>query len=154
MLCSITISQLTNTYIVASKVSQKLGILSRVRPLLTTKSANRLYKSIWLPLLEYCDVTWHGCGLENQQKTQRLQRRACRILLKNSQELTSDATIERLGCKTFSDRREEHIKELINKCLKGTVPDLFKGYFNIRRCDIHSHNTRISKNLFIGKIKL
>ena len=33
-------------------------------------------------------------------------------------------------------------KELVKNCLKGLVPDLFKGYFNIRRCDIHSHNTR------------
>ena len=82
---------------VASKVSQKLGILSRVRRLLTTESANRLYKSIVFPLLEYCDVTWHGCGLENQQKIDRLQRRASRIVLKNSRELTSDAIIERLG---------------------------------------------------------
>ena len=46
---------------VNTKVSRKLGILSRVRPLLTTESANRLYKSMILPLLEYCDITWHGC---------------------------------------------------------------------------------------------
>ena len=63
-----------------------------------------------LPLLEYCDVTWSGCGLENQQKIERLQRRACRIVLKNSQELTSDAIIERLRWKMLSDRREECIK--------------------------------------------
>ena len=112
-----------------------------------------------LPLSGYCDVTchgcditWHGCGLENQQKIERLQRRACRIVLKNSQELTSDAIIKRLGWKTLSDRREEHIKELVNNCLKGTVPNLFKGYFNIRHCDIHSRNTRFSKNLSIDKL--
>ena len=66
---------------VASKVSQKLGILSRVRLLFTTESANRLYKSMVLPLLEYGDVTWHGCGLENQQRIERLQRKASHIVL-------------------------------------------------------------------------
>ena len=45
-------------------------------------------------------------------------------------------------------------KELVKNCLKGLVPDSFKGYFNIRRCDIHSHNTKFNKNLFIDKIKL
>ena len=96
---------------VASKVSQKLGILSRVRLLLTTESANRLYKSMVLLLLEYGDVTWHGCGLENQQRIERLQRKASRIVLKKTfslvsqtkreegppdRRLTRDAIIERL----------------------------------------------------------
>ena len=74
-----------------------------------------------LLLLEYCDVTWQGCGLENQQKIEGLQRRASRIVPKNSRELTSDAIIEKLGWKPLSDRREEDIKELVNNCLKGTV---------------------------------
>ena len=65
-----------------------------------------------LPLLEYCDVAWHDCGLENQQKIERLQRRSSRIVPKNSRELTSDAIIEKLGWKPFPDRRVEHIKEL------------------------------------------
>ena len=42
---------------VATKVSQKLGLMSRIRHLLTSESANRLYKAMILPLFEYCDVT-------------------------------------------------------------------------------------------------
>ena len=59
-----------NEYInyVTTKVSKKLGMFSRVGTLLTTESANRLYKSMILPLLEYCDITWHGCSNENQKK--------------------------------------------------------------------------------------
>jgi len=75
------------------------------------ESANRLYKSMILPFLEYCDITWHGCGHENQKKIASLQRRAGRIVLKNSQELISDAIIGRLGWKPLSERREEHIKD-------------------------------------------
>ena len=75
-----------------------------------------------LPLLEYYDVAWHDCGLEDQQKIERLQRRASRIVPKNSRELTSYAIIEKLGWKPFPDRREEDInKELVNNCFKGTV---------------------------------
>ena len=58
----------------ATKVSQKLGLMSRIRHLqLTSESANRLYKAMILPLLEYCDVTWHGCGKENSLKIERMQ---------------------------------------------------------------------------------
>ena len=58
---------------VATNVSQKLGLMSRIRHLLTSESANRLYKAMILPLLEYCDVTWHGCGKENSLKIERMQ---------------------------------------------------------------------------------
>ena len=143
------------TYVTA-KVSKKLGILSRVRPLLTTESANRLYKSMILPLLEYCDVTWHGCSNENQKKIERMQNRAGRLVLKDSRELTStsDAIIEKLGWKPLSVRRDEHTKELVKNCLNSFVPDLFKDYFNTRHCDIHSYNTRSRRNLYIDKINL
>ena len=64
-----------------------------------------------LPLLEYGDVTWHDCNLENQQRIERLQRKASRIVLKKTfslvsqtkreegppdRRLTRDAIIERL----------------------------------------------------------
>ena len=69
---------------VAYKVSQKLGLISRVRLQFTTESSNRLYKSMVLPLLEYGDVTWHGCGLENQQRIERFQRKDSRIVLEKT----------------------------------------------------------------------
>ena len=49
--------------------------------------------------------------------------------------MKSDAIIDRLGWKPLSERRDEHIKELFNKCPKDKehVPDLFKNYFNTRR---------------------
>ena len=68
--------------------------------------------------------------------------------------MKSDAIIDRLGWKPLSGRRDEHIKELFNKCLKDKehVPDLFKNYFNTRRIDILSYFIRSSgTNLFIDR---
>ena len=106
---------------VASKVSQKLGIISRVRLLFTTESSNHLYKSMVLPLLEYGDVAWHGCGLENQQRIERLQEKLAGLFSKKrfplvfqtkreegppDRSLTRDAIIERLRWQPLSDRRD------------------------------------------------
>ena len=79
--------------------------------------------------------------------------RTFRSELKISQEMTSDTIIDRLGWKPLSQRRAELIKDLVNKCPKGHVQDLFQ-YFNTRRSDIHSCYTRGNTNLFIGKIRL
>lgn len=42
---------------VKKKVSKFTGMLSRVRPLLTTEAANTLYKMMILPVYDYSDVT-------------------------------------------------------------------------------------------------
>ena len=60
--------------------------------------------------------------IRTRKKIEGLQRRAGRIVLKNSQELTSDAIIGRLGWKPLSERREEHIKELVKTILRGLFP--------------------------------
>lgn len=42
---------------VKKKVSKFTGMLSRVRPLLTTEAANTSYKMMILPVFDYSDVT-------------------------------------------------------------------------------------------------
>ena len=78
--------------------------------------------------------------------------------LKTSQEMTSDAVIDRLGWKPLSQRRAKLRKELVNKFLMRHDPDLFKNYFTTRRIDIgkdiHSCLIRGSTSHFIDKIRL
>lgn len=50
------------------KVSKILGMLSQIRPSLTLEAANRLYKAMVLPVLDYCDTVWHECGQGNSDK--------------------------------------------------------------------------------------
>ena len=73
-------------YVVAKESRQKLGILSRPfkseTSTITESATNRFYKSMILSLLEYCDITWYGCGLENQKKIDLYQKRAGRTVLK------------------------------------------------------------------------
>ena len=53
---------------VKKKVSKMLGIFSRARPSLTIESANRLFKSMILPILDYCGAVFHiTCGKENEE---------------------------------------------------------------------------------------
>ena len=87
-----------------------------------------------LPLLEYCDVTWHGCVKENSLKIERMQRRACRIVLPNCKELPSEEIINILGWKSLEERQ---VKSLMAKCIEGNVPDLSNDYFRVKCCNIH-----------------
>lgn len=76
------------------KVSKILGMFSRVRPLLTHEAANRVYKAMVLPVLDYYDVVivvWDECGQGNNDEIERLQRRGSRIVYFNAgSELSTD----------------------------------------------------------------
>ena len=77
------------------KVSKILGMFSRIRPSLMLEAANRLYKAMVLPVLDYCDAVWHECGQGNSDKIERLQRRAARIVyFKAASKLSTDQIME------------------------------------------------------------
>ncbi len=74
-----------------------LGLFSRIRPLLTVESANRIYKVMVLPVLDYGDIVFHECGQGNQDELERLQRRATRIVYRNSGLVSTNDIIDKLG---------------------------------------------------------
>ena len=49
---------------VKRKVSKMRGIFSRARP---SESANRVFKSMILPILDYCGAVFHRCGKGNEE---------------------------------------------------------------------------------------
>ena len=46
--------------------------------------AERLYKTMILPTLDYCDVVWYGCGKVNADALESLQHRAAKLIFRNS----------------------------------------------------------------------
>ena len=58
---------------ICTKVSQRLGILPRIRPFITLDTAKILYNALVLPILEYNCVVWGNCskthldGLQNSK---------------------------------------------------------------------------------------
>ena len=138
---------------VKKKVSKMLGIFSRARPSLTIESANRLFKSMILPILDYCGAVFHGCGKGNEEVLERLQRRGGRIVL-NTAHLSTEQMVTSLGWDTLTRRRENHIVNLVEKCLKGTAPSYFSEYFQLKRHNIHDYDIRNKNKLVIDRVKL
>ena len=125
------------------EVSKILGIFSRIRPSLTLEAANRLYKAMVLPVLDYCDVAWHECGQGNSDKIERLQRQAARIVyFKAAPKLSTDQILTSSGWELFYFRRRTHILRFVNECISNRVPRYLFNYFNVRNHDIHHYKTR------------
>ena len=55
------------------KASQRVGVLARLRNLITTEAKLLLYKTAIMPYLTYCHLTWHFCKASDTRKVERIQ---------------------------------------------------------------------------------
>ena len=123
---------------------------SRIRPSLTLEAANRLYKAMGLPVLDYCDAVWYECGQGNSNKIERLQRRAARIVyFKAASKLSTDQIMTKLGLEPLYYRRRTHILGFVNECIANRVPRYLSNYFNVRNRDIHRQKNRNNNDLIL-----
>ena len=65
---------------VAATSNRKMGIIKRTFSSLDPRSLVQLYKAIVRPSLEYCSQVWHPCLKKDQQKLEKVQRRATKCL--------------------------------------------------------------------------
>ena len=65
-------------------ISQRIGVLGRIRNNLTVDAANKVYQSLILPVMDYCDVAWSSIGKIERDKLDRAQRRAAKIVSKTT----------------------------------------------------------------------
>ena len=130
-------------------------MFTRIRPLITLEAANRPYKAMVLPVLDYCDAVWHECRQGNSAKIERLQIRAARIVyFKAASNLSTDQIMTKLGWKSLYSIRQENILRFVNKCIANRVPRYLYNYFNVRNHDIPRYKTRSSNSLILEKVNL
>ena len=123
-----------------SKAGKRVGMLGRLRDNLTTHSANVVYISLMRPMLEYCDTLWGCCGEGNSQVLEALQKKsiAGRIV---ARAFRSSPAMDILKWPAPTERRREHVFQLVKKCIEGRCPQYFDGYFTFNN-KIHTRATR------------
>jgi hypothetical protein len=137
-----------------SKVSQRLGVLKRVRPYLSTDTSKLLYNALVLPLLDYVDVVWSNCGTTMFDRVQRLQNRAARIILRCHPRTHRVDMLKSLNWLTCKERSNLHKATIYFKIIHGQAPTYLNNF--ITRVDqIHKYNTRSNSknNMFIQSTK-
>ena len=131
------------------KASAKVGMLRRLRDDISMHTANIVYKSYVLPTLDYCDTVWNCCNTGDEEKLERLQRRAARIVMKVK--CSNDALYD-LRWETLKSRREQHVLKLVKKCVKGIVLQFLCDYFSFNR-QLTVRTTRQSNLLHLPRVR-
>ena len=115
-------------------------------------AAERLYKKTILPIFDYCDVAWHGCGKDNPDTLKSLQHRAAKLIFRNSGLNTKLELNDTFGLVPWLIG-VTHIVLLTRKCLHGSVPPYLNNYVNLN-ASVHSVTTRRCNDICIPKVNL
>ena len=82
---------------VCTKVSQRVGVLMRMKNMLPTGAKLQLDKAAILPYLTYSHIVWHFCCASDRRKLERVQERALRVVFNDKaavyEELLSKANL-------------------------------------------------------------
>ena len=62
------------------KIASGIGALKRIRHLIPASTLHLVYQALVKPHFDYCDIVWGNCGKTLQDKLQKLQNRAARVL--------------------------------------------------------------------------
>ena len=120
------------------KVSQRLGVLRRVKYLLPLHGRLTLYNSLILPLFDYADTVW---GDKNNEvlmhNLQVLQNNAARIILDLPNYFSGTQAFARLNWIHLAKRRRQHRCTAVYKCVNKLTNFSFDL---VRNMEIHSHN--------------
>ena len=91
------------------KVSQRLGVLQRIKHLLPRDTRELFVKAMVLPILDYADVTWEDkSNATLMNKIQLLQNKAAKLILNMPKHSSAIEALDRLGWDTLEKRQRSH----------------------------------------------
>ena len=90
---------------------QKVFKLKKLRKQMSTNTAMLVYKQTILPYFEYCDFLIDACSKREQDKIEKLQYRALRIIhkIRNPREVRRVDLLQLSGMKELRIRRKCHL---------------------------------------------
>ena len=89
-----------------------------------------IYNRLVMPYFDYCSPLWDTCGKGLQNKLQKYQNRAARVISGASYETRSTDVLESLGWDTLEKRRLRNKAVLMYKILNDHSAPNLKQLFN------------------------
>ena len=98
-----------------SKAARQLNALSRISRYLDTSSCTFLFNSFVKSNFKYCPMVWHFCGKVNNDKIDKIQHRALKIIYKDYVSSYEDLMLK------------GNVPAMLNKRLQGILREVFKS---------------------------
>ena len=110
---------------ICKKASAGIGAMRRIKPFVPVDTLEKVYKNLVQPYFEYCSPLGDNCGKLLNDKLQRCQSRAARVLTGANYDIRSVDIIQALSWDTLDARRLRAKSSLMYKILNDdTAPNL------------------------------
>ena len=101
------------------------------------------FNSFILPHIEYCCTIWGGAA--DIDKVVKFQKRAARVILDATYDVSSDTLFKKLNWMSFKARIDYKRALFVYKALNGLAPEYCRDLFKYVK-DVHSRNTRSAQS--------
>ena len=129
---------------ICRKASSRLGLLRRIRPILTTYATMVACKAMVQPVLT-CSIAFTSLSETNETRLRKIEKTAHKIIFGSQQQSNYH------GWRSVPSMRSIQSALFVFECLNGTGPSVFNYYF--RRLDHAKTTRRNSTFLWIPKIR-
>ena len=100
-----------------------------------------MYKSLILPLFDYCDVVWDTAIRGELDRLQKLQNRAGRVITQSTYDIRSHDIQKSLKWENLTDRRFRHEMILMHKIMNDQTFQYLRSQLT-RLSDSNHYNLR------------
>ena len=114
------------------KIASGTAAIKRVRHLVPQATLQNIFSALVQPHFDYCNVVWGNCGVTLQQKLQKLQNRAARVLTYSSYNASADNLIKILDWKDIACQQQNARATMVYKCLHGLATEYLCSKFSKR----------------------
>ena len=108
---------------VKNKAWAKIYVLRKLKYMLDRKSLEIAYFTFIRPVLEYADVIWDNCTVNDKNELDKIQNEAGRIVTGATKLVSIHDLYSETGWETLSARRCKHKLILFYKMMNGQTPD-------------------------------
>ena len=138
-----------------SKTLSKIGFLGRIRNFVDHVRSLMLYKTLILPLFDYCDIVYHCLNHRDKHILQKLQNCALRNTVRCHKLTPTVQLHENCSIELLSTRRDIHVSNEMYKVNTGMSPHNIQYMFELSR-DKHCKVTRnaMNDNYYVPRCRL
>ena len=122
---------------IVKKVSTHLWLLSQISSYLSVKDRLLFYNAYIRPHFDYCSVIWGSSTCSNTDKITKLQRRACKLILRNEYSNLEEAQ-NRLNMLSFSESVFLQKAKVMYKVSNNIAPEYLTDLFKMRESNSNS----------------
>ena len=131
-----------------NKISKTIGIIGKIRHLLSQRTFITIYNSLIYPYLMYCNIVWGNAYKTSLHPLLILQKKFLRIATCSSFYTHSSPLFEKLRILNIYDVNRFQLALFTAQHINHTLPDTFDSFLNFRS-QFHNYQTRQSTNLHI-----